>query len=172
MLKYKVWNRQDTINGVSAEEVIKSLNIKESDEIFLILNGEIVTEIQFKHIIQSNLGFEGTLTCEEVAQKYIEYRILEEERAKLEIVTIEKQQEQIASLKEENEMQEEMISNITYELMQISEVSLVSRSIHSPKYEMIKRWFVKGFWTEDMISKALELNQLTKEEYEEIIKSK
>ena len=172
MLKYKVWNRQDTINGVSAEEIIKSLNIKESDEIFLILIGEIVTEIQFKHIIQSNLGFEGTLTCEEVAQKYIEYRILEEERAKLEIVTIEKQQAQIASLKEENEMQEEMISNITYELMQISEVSLVCRSIHSPKYEMIKRWFVKGFWTEDMISKALELNQLTKEEYEEIIKSK
>ena len=33
MLKYKVWNRQDTINGVSAEEIIKSLNIKESDEI-------------------------------------------------------------------------------------------------------------------------------------------
>ena len=108
----KVWNKIDSINGVSASEVIKSMNIKSSDEIFLVIDDitNKVTEIQFKDIICSNYGIDISLSCKEVANKYLEK--LEEEKAK----AIEKQVT-IEQLKEQNDMLTECLlemSQIVY----------------------------------------------------------
>ena len=98
----KVWNKIDSINNVSASQVIKSMNIKSSDEIFLVVDDitNKVSEIQFKDIICSNYGIDISLSCQEVANKYIEK--LEEEKAKVaeEKITMEQLQEQNEFLKQ------------------------------------------------------------------------
>ena len=104
----KVWNKIDSINGVSASEVKKSMNIKSSDEIFLVVDDitNKVSEIQFKDIICSNYGIDISLSCMEVANKYIEK--LEEEKTKIaeEKITMEQ-------LKEENEMLKQCVLELS-----------------------------------------------------------
>lgn len=97
-----VWNKKDSINGVSAEEVIKAHNIKESEEIFLIKNGARTTELQFKDIIIANYKLDPNLTCEEVAQKYLSIKQQEEQKQQEEILSLQKQQEEINAIKKQN----------------------------------------------------------------------
>lgn len=110
-MKAIVWNKQDAINGISAYEVIHSHNIKESDEIFLVMNGGRVTELQFKDIIASNYNLDINMTVEQVAQKYVELREQEALKIQQEEQNKVSQQEQIDALKQEN-------ADITYALMQ------------------------------------------------------
>ena len=56
--------------------------------------------------------------------------------------------EKISLLTQENEIQEEAIANLTYELMimQVNEKTSINKSTVgiSPKYNMIKKWYEKG----------------------------
>ena len=82
-MNYKVWNKQDEINGVNAQEVKKSLNIQDSDEIFLILNEQgTITNVEFSQVIKANHGLDNGLSVDEVAQEYI--RIHKEEKDRIE----------------------------------------------------------------------------------------
>lgn len=97
-----VWNKIDDINEVSASDVIKAYNIKETDEIFLVMMGTRVTELQFKDTIASNYNIDANLSCEEVAQKYLEIKQQEEQKQQEEALNLQKQQDEINSLKKQN----------------------------------------------------------------------
>lgn len=39
---------------------------------------------------------------------------------------------------------------------------------HSPRYEIVKRYFDRGLWSKQRVAKAVECNWITEAEYEEI----
>ena len=98
----KVWNKTEEINGVSAIDVINSMYIKESDEIFLVVDDitNKVAEIQFKDVICSSYGIDISLSCEEVANKYLEKVEEEKVLAEQKRVTMEQLQAENEELKE------------------------------------------------------------------------
>lgn len=128
--------------------------------------------------------------------KYIRYNILEEkdefdnviftyteeqytpdEFIQYQIIQLEKQnkssQDNIGLLKEQNNIQEENIALLTYEVMilQPEQPVSISEGEKSKKYDMIKSWFIKGYWTESMVLDAVEKGQLTLDEATEIVQS-
>ena len=80
-------------------------------------------------------------------------------------------QNKISILTEQNNQQEEIIASLTYELMMLQEPMVSSTLInnHSPKYNLIKSWFNKGYWNEEMLLNAVEKHYITEEEMNEII---
>lgn len=112
-MKYKIWNKKDKINGVNAEYVLESHNIKDSDEIFLVIdNYGNVTEIQFVRIIKSNLKLDVSLSAEETAQAYIDLKEKKEEEEIKEQINLEEQNKKIEILESQN-------STILFELANI-----------------------------------------------------
>lgn len=86
---------------------------------------------------------------------------------------IDESREDIKLLKQENELQEEIIANLTYDLMVMQytksdEVKTLNTK-QSSKFIIIKKWFIMGFWTEEMVQNAANLNQITQEECESIL---
>jgi len=120
---FKVWNKKEKINGVDAEIIIKSNNIKQEDEIFLVIDDNTlkVTEIQFKDVICLNYNISIDLTTEEVAQEYIRIKEAEKQQAEKEQTTLENQEVRISTLEAENQALREELSQI-----QVSLASLVS----------------------------------------------
>lgn len=100
----QVWNKKTDINGVEASKVIESYNIKDTDEVFLVMdeNTQQVSEIQFKSIICSVYDIDSTLDCLTVAQQYLEKKAEQEaaakEAAEQEKQTMEEMQQQISDL--------------------------------------------------------------------------
>lgn len=104
MYKVKIWDKIESINGVDAKNVIKSHRIKETDDIFLVLNNyDRILELNFVDVIRANFNLSQSLTKEQVAQEYL--RIREEERlqAEKEQVSLEQQAKKISILEAENE---------------------------------------------------------------------
>ena len=77
----------------------------------------------------------------------------------------------ISILTEQNNCQEEVIASLTYELMMLQEpVSIATiDNNHSPKFNLIKSWFNKGYWNEEMLLNAVEKHYITEEEMNEIL---
>ncbi len=72
-MEYKIWDKKESINNVSAEEVLNSMpELKNSDVILLIQNNR-VTNIEDKDVLISNLNLDSNLSAEEVAEKYIQH---------------------------------------------------------------------------------------------------
>lgn len=84
-------------------------------------------------------------------------------------IKIKKAVEDIELIKQENETQEKMIATLSYNLMMIQPVSKELK-IGSIEYIAIKKWYEKGYWTNEMVLKALECGQITQDEYNTIIK--
>ena len=110
---YKVWDKKEEINGVSADCVIKSHNINYEDEIFLIINekGKVI-EIQFKNIIEDCYDLDSSFTCEQVAQEYIRIKEDEKLQAEKEQISLEEQQNKISILESENKALREELTQI------------------------------------------------------------
>lgn len=103
METYKIWNKKDEIKGVSAEYVIKSHNIKDYDEVFLVIDAcEVVTQIQIVSTIKSVYGFDANLTAEETAQAYLDLKKEEENNIIKEQENLEDQAKKIDILEAEN----------------------------------------------------------------------
>lgn len=98
----KVWDKKESINGIEAERVMESQKIGIMEEIFLIVEGERVKEIQRKSVIVSNYNLDANLSCLEVAQKYLEIKQQEEQKQQEEIENKLTQQEEIEQIKQEN----------------------------------------------------------------------
>ena len=110
-MEYKIWNKKDKINNVDAEYVINSLNIRETDGVFLIIDQlEEVQAIEIDRIIKGVYNLDVNLSVEEVAKEYI--RIKEEEKlqAEKDVVTLEEQQNKISILEEENKILKQELS--------------------------------------------------------------
>lgn len=98
-MNYKIWNKKEKINNVDAEYVIESLKIRDTDEVFLILdNVDEVQAIEISRIIKGVYNLDANLTVDEVAKEYI--RIKEEEKlqAEISIANTEEQSKKIANL--------------------------------------------------------------------------
>ena len=74
-------------------------------------------------------------------------------------------------LEEQNNQQEEIIASLTYEVMMLQEPVSIATLInnHSPKFNLIKSWFNKGYWNEEMLLNAVEKHYITEEEMNEIL---
>ena len=110
-MNYKIWDRKEKINNVDAEYIINSLNIRETDEVFLVLdNVDEVQAIEIARIIKGVYNLDKNLSVEEVAQEYL--RIKEEEKlqAEKDVVTLEEQADKISILEAENETLKQELS--------------------------------------------------------------
>lgn len=131
MYKVKIWDKIESINGVDAKNVIKSHRIKETDDIFLVLNNyDRILELNFVDVIRANFNLSQSLTKEQVAQEYL--RIREEERlqAEKEQVSLEQQAKKISILEAENE-------KLKVEQEQQNEEILVNMLANTEMFEMI-----------------------------------
>ena len=70
------------------------------------------------------------------------------------------------------ELREE-VATLSYDIMMLQSdtvsTSALSTETHSPKFKMIKTWYKKGFWTEDMVQDAVDKGVITQEEFNEIV---
>ena len=81
-MKYRIWNKEDSINNASAEYIINDLQIKETDEVFLITDdADNICAIEIARIIKSVYGLDVNLTVDEVAAEYIRICEQREEEA-------------------------------------------------------------------------------------------
>ena len=121
-MNYKIWDKKEKINNVDAEYVIESLKIRDTDEVFLILdNVDEVQAIEIDRIIIGAYNLDANLTVDEVAKEYI--RIKEEEKLQAESYTLnlEEQAKKISILESENKELRKELNQI-----QVSLASLVS----------------------------------------------
>ena len=98
-MNYKIWNKKEKINGASAEYIIESLNIRDTDEVFLVLDHlDEVQAIEISRIIKGVYNLDKNLSVEDVAKEYI--RIKEEEKLQAErsVTNTEEQSKKIANL--------------------------------------------------------------------------
>lgn len=101
-MNYVIWDKKAPINGVDAPTIMESFNVKPQDEIFLIMRGNRVTELQFKDVIISNLNLSMDLPIEQVAQEYVKVKLKEEMKTQQDGTLLGKQQEEIEALKKQN----------------------------------------------------------------------
>ena len=97
-MNFKIWNKKEKINNVDAEYVIESLKIRDTDEVFLVLdNVDEVQAIEISRIIKGVYNLDKNLSVEEVAKEYI--RIKEEEKlqASRQVVNMEEQSVKISN---------------------------------------------------------------------------
>ena len=109
-MNYKIWNKKDKINNIDAEYFIKSLSIRDTDGVFLVLDsiGE-VQAIEIDRIIKSVYKLDANLTCEEVAKEYIRIREEENQKAENHMNTLEDMGNKISILEQNNqELREEL----------------------------------------------------------------
>ena len=72
-MTYKIWDKQESINGVNAEEVLLTLNLIDDDEVFLVIDEYgTVRNIEIVRIIKGAYGFPVEYTAEDTAQAYID----------------------------------------------------------------------------------------------------
>ena len=110
-MTYKIWNKQDKINGVEADHIIASLGIRPDDEVFLILdNTESVHFIEISRIIKAVYGLDENLSVEEVAEEYIRIKENEELQNENDKKEAEDLSKRLAALEEENALLKEEMS--------------------------------------------------------------
>ena len=110
MYKIKIWDKIEPINGVNAEKIIKSHKIKDTDDIFLVLNDyNKVLELNFINIIRDNFNLSSGFSAEQVAEEYLKIKEEEKVQEEKEQTTLENQDARISILESENrELREEL----------------------------------------------------------------
>ena len=110
MYKIKIWDKIEPINGVDAKKVIKSHKIKDTDDIFLVLNDyNKVLELNFINIIRDNFNLSSDFSAEQVAEEYLKIKEEEKVQEEKEQTTLENQDARISILESENrELREEL----------------------------------------------------------------
>lgn len=162
MLKVQLWDGQTAINGVPAAEVLANRKdiANNLGDVFLVLNEHgVVSEIQFGKTIASNYGMQTGMSTIQIAEQYLVEKQKEAAAAEEEKLTVEQLQEEVATL--------------SYDVMMLqaggAAMMTVTKGQHSPKFNMIRIWYNKGFWTADMVQDAVDHKWLTQEEAAEII---
>lgn len=131
MMKYKIWDKKEQINGVEASYFIDSLKIKENDGVFLILDSQDnVQAVEIDRIIKGVYELDSNLTIEEVAQRYIE--IKEEEKLEAQKSLYEQQimSEKIDTLEDDN-------STLKAKIQAQEDTMLSNMLAHTETFEML-----------------------------------
>ena len=120
MYKIKIWNKKDSINGVDAEKVIKSHKIKETDDIFLVLNNyDRVLELNFVEVIRNNFNLSSDFSSVQVAEEYLKIKENEKVQEEKEQTTLEKQEARISILEKENKQLREELEQVKVSLVYV-----------------------------------------------------
>ena len=113
MYKTKIWDKIEPINGVDAKKVIKSHKIKDTDDIFLVLNDyNKVLELNFINIIRDNFNLSSDFSAEQVAEEYLKIKEEEKVQEEKEQTTLENQDARISILEQENKTLKEELTQI------------------------------------------------------------
>ena len=122
MLTYKIWDKNEEINGCDAQYIIKDMRIKESDEIILIYDDltNKVSEIQFVDTLRSIYNITES-NASKVAIKYLEIKEELRKESEKEQTILEEQEARISMLEKENQALKNELGKI-----QMSLTSLVS----------------------------------------------
>ena len=98
-MRYKIWDREEKINNVDAEYIINSLNVRETDGVFLIIDHlDEVQAIEIDRIIKGVYNLNANLTVEEVAQEYIKIKEEEKLQVSRQAINMEEQSMKISNL--------------------------------------------------------------------------
>ena len=113
MYKVKIWDKIESINGVDAKNVIKSHRIKETDDIFLVLNNyDRILELNFVDVIRTNFNLSSDFSAEQVAEEYLKFKEEEKVQEEKEQTTLENQDARISILECENKALKEELTQI------------------------------------------------------------
>ena len=162
-----IWDEVSPINGVAAEAVFANradLNAARGD-IFLVVNDyNRVSEIQIGSIIAANYNMEPGMDLQAIADAYMVKKQEEEEAAEVERMGVEELQEEVATLSYDVMVcQAALNGGVAAAAVELAE------GAHSPKFNKIKVWFNRGFWTKEMVGMAVHLGHLSENERIEII---
>ena len=165
MYYVRVWDEVSPINGIPAERVLSNRQdlVAAHGDIFLVLDAyDRVTEIQIGSVIASNYGMAPGLSLQEIADFYLVKKDEEQQASELEQLTTEELQGEVATLSYEVMVLNAQVNNV-------AQVLDVAEGERSPKFKVILNWYRRGYWTEDMVSMAVQLGQILESEKMEII---
>ena len=122
MYKVKIWDKIESINGVDAKNVIKSHRIKETDDIFLVLNNyDRILELNFVDVIRTNFNLSSDFSAEQVAEEYLKIKEEEKVQEEKEQATLNELSKRLSILESENKALREELTQ-----MQTSVTSLLA----------------------------------------------
>lgn len=166
-MQIQLWNERTEINGISMEQILANRQDLQSagvENIFLVVDEyDKVREIQIASTIAGNYGLDANLLVREVGEAYIAKKEEEERLAEQERITNEELQEEVAVLSYEVMMLQPEDNNVSISAL------VVENEEHSPKFKLIKNWYDRGFWTDDMVQNAVNKGKITQGEYNEIV---
>ena len=166
MKTIQIWDGQSSINGVEADVILANRDDlrRALGDIFLVKEGNLVCEIQIGAIIAANYGMDPELSLEEIADAYMIKVQEEAEAAEIERMTNEELQEEVAALSYDVMVcQAAMNGGVAAVAVELEEGE------HSPRFNRIRIWFNRGFWTKEMVGMAVHLGHLSEAERIEII---
>ena len=161
------WDEVSPINGIPAETVLANRPdlVAAHGDIFLVVDAYgKVSEIQIGSTIAVNYNMEPGLGLQEIADAYMIKKQEEAEAAEVERMGVEELQEEVAMLSYDVMVcQAAMNGGVAAVAVELEEGQ------HSPKFNKIKMWYNRGFWTKEMVGMAVHLGQLSEAERVEII---
>lgn len=122
MKTYKIWDKQESINGIEAELVIESNRIHPDDEIFLIEDNGRVIAIETVSIIKSVYNLDSSLNAEQVAEEYLRINKEQEESKKEQIQSFDDYKKKVDELTAIVESVKQENADLAFQLMSKGEV--------------------------------------------------
>ena len=168
MQRVVIWDEVSPINGVPAERVLENRPdlVAAHGDIFLVVDDyNRVNEIQIGATIAANYGMEPGMELQAIADAYMVKKEEEAAAAEVERITNDELQEEVAIL--------------SYDVMVLQAATMnggvvavaaeLEEGPRSAKFQKIKVWYSKGFWTKEMVGMAVHLGHLSEAERIEII---
>lgn len=98
MMNCRIWDKQESINGVPASAIFESMPETINGEVILLEKNGIVTNIEIKSFLVNTYNFDNELSALEIGELYVEYLKQEQEKKEEETSTIEDMENDIAYL--------------------------------------------------------------------------
>ena len=166
MKTIQIWDGQSPINGVDANVILDNRDDlrRALGDIFLVKQGNQVCEIQIGSIIAANYGMDEGLSLQEIANTYMVKKQEEAEAAEIERMGVEELQEEVAILS-----YDVMVCQAAMNGGAAAAAVELAEGEHSSKFNKIRMWYNRGFWTKEMVGMAVHLGHLSEGERVEII---
>ena len=127
MYKVKIWDKIESINGVDAKNVIKSHRIKETDDIFLVLNNyDRILELNFVDVIRTNFNLSSDFSAEQVAEEYLKIKEEEKVQEEKEQATLNELSKRLSILESENKALREELTQIQTSIASLTSLLAVT----------------------------------------------
>ena len=167
MQRVIIWDEVSPINGIPAEKVLENRPdlVAAHGDIFLVVDAyDRVNEIQIGATIAANYDMEPGMELQAIADAYMVKKQEETEAAEIERMGVEELQEEIATLSYDVMVcQAALNGGVAAVAVELAEGE------YSPKFNKIRMWYNRGFWTKEMVGMAVHLGHLTDAERIEIV---